>query len=44
MTRFTALASCGRTIAMTAAVPLPIARTPFHNTHGAFFLILIFTT
>ncbi len=22
---------------MGAAVPLPIARTPFHNTHGAFF-------
>jgi hypothetical protein len=23
---------------MAAAVHLPIARTPFHNTHGAFFL------
>jgi hypothetical protein len=44
MDRFTPLASCGRTIAMAAAVPLPIARTAFHNTYGAFFVILIFTT
>jgi hypothetical protein len=42
MARFTPLASCERTIAMAAAVPPSIARAPFHNTHGTFFLILIF--
>jgi len=28
------------TIAMAAAVPRPIAKAPFHNTHGTFFFSL----
>ncbi len=30
------------TIAMAAAVPAPIAKAPFHNTHGTIFYLFFF--